>query len=860
MKQGRAGEPSARSFRLLTRLGAPDENRRDVLVCALILLVLFPLRDSRPDLLQTEFDQARQLFQRGYLDRSQEQADHGFRQFQTSNPEWASRFELLEAESMLFRGMYSDALQLLIAYPPHPGDSEGVVQMLAIEAVALARQQHDFQARQKLAQADRICGDTSPPACGDVLRAHGILSVQEGRLAEAQHFFFDTLAFAEAHHDGLLQASASSNLGWAAIQNGHFDEALDWSRAANKAATALGAEDLAQLSSGNLGWAYLQLGDHERALDLFLEAEKSATRLGSLRDQLMWITASGYVYRDTDNLTRATQSYRRALELAKQIDSTDDIVNALEDLAQVSVDAGKLDDAGAYIAQVTPMELAGGGQLSTNVLLTEGMLAAARHQNQQAESLFRAVQSDVRNPTTTRLGAGQQLARLYEEQGDSKAAERMYTVTLGAFDSAQADLKSEESKLPFVANAARIYDDYIHLLLEQGRSDEALVVADQSRARTLAQSLGTSGGKTSPRAAQLDPRQVARRAGATLLFYWLGPKQSCLWAITPAKIAFYPLQSRSEIVARVDRYRKAVLDIEGPLQAGNADGQALYQTLVAPAANLIHADTPVMILADGALSQLNFETLLVPDTGSEPSPNGLRASNLHYWIDDATLLSAPSLAMLAAAKPVRVAARNLLLFGNPVSLGDDFPSLPLFGHEMKDIEKHFDANNISVFASDQATPAAYLASKPAQYSYIHFVSHAVSSRTDPLDSAIILSNDAAGADSFKLYARDIMQHPIDARLVTISACYGSGTRAYAGEGLVGLSWAFLRAGAHSVIGALWEVSDDSTPRLMDKLYQGLEDGQTPAAALRQAKLSLLHSNSQFQQPFFWAPFQIYSSR
>jgi CHAT domain-containing protein len=105
-----------------------------------------------------------------------------------------------------------------------------------------------------------------------------------------------------------------------------------------------------------------------------------------------------------------------------------------------------------------------------------------------------------------------------------------------------------------------------------------------------------------------------------------------------------------------------------------------------------------------------------------------------------------------------------------------------------------------------------------------------------------------------------MQRPIDARLVTISACYGSGTRSYAGEGLVGLSWAFLRAGAQNVIGALWEVSDDSTPRLMDTLYQGMENGKSPAIALRNAKLALLHSPGRSRLPFYWAPFQIYTSR
>ena len=86
----------------------------------------------------------------------------------------------------------------------------------------------------------------------------------------------------------------------------------------------------------------------------------------------------------------------------------------------------------------------------------------------------------------------------------------------------------------------------------------------------------------------------------------------------------------------------------------------------------------------------------------------------------------------------------------------------------------------------------------------------------------------------------------------------AGTRAYSGEGLVGLSWAFLRAGAHNVVAALWEVSDASTPQLMDRLYRELSQEQDPASALRAAKLSLLKSDSVFKKPFYWAPFQLYS--
>jgi CHAT domain-containing protein len=149
-------------------------------------------------------------------------------------------------------------------------------------------------------------------------------------------------------------------------------------------------------------------------------------------------------------------------------------------------------------------------------------------------------------------------------------------------------------------------------------------------------------------------------------------------------------------------------------------------------------------------------------------------------------------------------------------------------------------------------------SNPENFAYLHFVTHGIASQTQPLESAVILSEEGG---AYKLYAREIVKHPLQAELVTISACNGAGTRAYAGEGLVGLSWAFLRAGARRVIAALWEVSDSSsTPQLMDELYQGLDRGEDPATALRNAKLSMIRlgNHSVFVKPFYWAPFQLYA--
>jgi CHAT domain-containing protein len=197
---------------------------------------------------------------------------------------------------------------------------------------------------------------------------------------------------------------------------------------------------------------------------------------------------------------------------------------------------------------------------------------------------------------------------------------------------------------------------------------------------------------------------------------------------------------------------------------------------------------------------------------------------------------------------------KLLLIGDPVYTGTEFPKLPQAKTEIERVETYFSPASRRVIDGVEAKPSVYTTTKPVQYDFIHFVAHGTASRVSPLDSSIVLSKEG---DAYKLYARDIMEQPLRAKLVTISACYGAGNRAYSGEGLVGLSWAFLRAGAHNVIAALWEVNDASTPQLMDNLYLNVKKGEDPATALRAAKLAMLHSDGVFRRPFYWGAFQLY---
>lgn len=332
-----------------------------------------------------------------------------------------------------------------------------------------------------------------------------------------------------------------------------------------------------------------------------------------------------------------------------------------------------------------------------------------------------------------------------------------------------------------------------------------------------------------------------------LLDYWLGPQQSYLWVITRAKISSFTFAKQSEVEALVNDYRAAMESGKDLLAGGGVAGQKLYAMLVEPAKKLIPRNARVIVLPDAGLYKLNFEALIAP----EPTP--------HYWIEDVTLSMASSLTLLDSnARSTPQKEKRLLLVGNTEEPNKDFPALAQAPTEMKDIEQYFPDSMRKVLEGKQATPAAYLESSPGQFSYLHFVTHGTASVTRPLESAVILSKEG---DSYKLYARDIVAHHLNANLVTISACDTSGKRNISGEGLVGLTWAFLRAGAHNVIGALWEVSDASTPQLMDALYSDLSQGKDPATALRDAKLKLLHSpdaNAVFRKPFYWAPFQLYA--
>src|SRR5579863_3938991 len=163
------------------------------LVCVIIACGLACSHRDKP---QATFEHTYRAFLHGDLKQSQEEAGRECQRLRNSNPGWAWKFRVLQAKSLLWRGMYEQALTLLNSPPTRPDDVDSVIEILTIEGVAYARLHQFEEAEGKLGQAEQICLVSSAATCGNMTLARGVLAVQRGQLGAAKQLFEQSLEFA----------------------------------------------------------------------------------------------------------------------------------------------------------------------------------------------------------------------------------------------------------------------------------------------------------------------------------------------------------------------------------------------------------------------------------------------------------------------------------------------------------------------------------------------------------------------------------------------------------------------------------------------------------------------------------------
>ncbi len=739
--------------------------------------------------------------------------------------------------------------------PASLATSDIALERTVLQAWAYTSLGQHQKATQALQQVELLSGngqsnENHPSSLrNQALNAWGVLYLEQADLVRADEIFRRNLEIARKQNDAYQQASTLLNLNVVALRTEHLDEALAWAEEAVRVAKTINARSILEESQGNIAWAEYKLGNFEEALEGFRTAEKEAKALGEVSDRMEWLNDIGLSLYRLGNLQEAETYYNNALQLAESVPNVGRAIEADTALAELLLQLGNIDSAAQHADKA--LALARSTEKTSDeldALFLKSLISARQEKPDEAVQMLTSLEQNTAIKPSLQWQVEGALANLYDEANNAASADKWYRQSITTFETQRETIKKEESKLPFATHADRLYDDYVRFLVSHKRTNEALQWLDLGRAETLEEGLGMpSPDFKAVIKKPLDTAAIARRLNGTILVYTLAPQESYLWAVNSSGTYFFKLPPQEQINRHVKNYQRAILNSLDTLQTGYVDGMALYHILLEPAASLIPKGSPVFIIPDGSLSTLNFETLLAPGGG------------IHYWIEDATITNASSLKLLAAFHPEKHAKnpKELLLIGNPVSPDVKFPDLPKASDEVTNVARHFPAAEETVFVQKQALPSAYADSSPGEYALIHFVAHGTSSSASPLDSAIVLTRNPASADSYKLYARDVIEHPLHADLVTISACYGSGSRIYGGEGLVGLSWAFLRAGSHYVIGSLWAVSDSAAPQLMDRMYSELAAGRSPDVALRDAKLSMIQMQNIFHKPLYWATFQLY---
>jgi CHAT domain-containing protein len=408
-------------------------------------------------------------------------------------------------------------------------------------------------------------------------------------------------------------------------------------------------------------------------------------------------------------------------------------------------------------------------------------------------------------------------------------------------------------------------------------------------------------------------------SGTAILEYSLGDRESHLWVVTQDRLKMVTLPKRGMIEHAVFAYRdlinrhpKSQADFEASLKPSGH----LYEMLVRPVRRYLEKGQALVIVPDGVLWYLPFEALVVRalnvagSAGVSPAVARGAPAELHYLVEDHSITYAPSasllgdlqIAMNERSKQRDLRQKELLAYGDPVfsrnvaaglprqpesggitaplrdrdkgttagaslpadeivrgvyqrSAGVQFCPLPMTRDEVLGIGQLFRPDQRKLCLGLQATEASLKREKLTDYKRIHFATHSVIDEEVPAMSGVVLSLVNAGDEDGVLRMNEIFNLDLDAESVVLSACQTGLGKLMRGEGMVGLTRAFMYAGSPRVVVSLWQVNDMATPKFMKAFYRRLTQGDTATAALQQAKLAMLRSDiPAYHHPYFWAPF------
>lgn len=413
------------------------------------------------------------------------------------------------------------------------------------------------------------------------------------------------------------------------------------------------------------------------------------------------------------------------------------------------------------------------------------------------------------------------------------------------------------------ALATTIHMDLAGLLLEYPadlpeavRAARAFDALQGYKARTLLERRLGPDAFTAPVTADEAPvtlerlqRDVLKR-GEVLLDYYLGDHQTYLFMVTDTGCRAVTLPSARALRGLSALFLELVATppVSGGAAAPDYHPAAgrLARELLSPCAPELGAAGNVLIAADGLLNRVPFELLPSPGPGGPT----LGAAHAVMRIPSATML-----ARLRAAGRVGAAAERGRDGGLCVLRegGESAPDeLRGAAREAGDLGRRF--RRVRDLEPAEEPQDGQWLQVAAGAAVLHVPAHSEVFDQRPWNSRIRVGADADGRPWWLVSSHIAAARP-DVPLVVLSSCSSAGGQALSGEGMLGLTGAFLAAGADAVVASLWSVDDAATALLMERFYDGLAAGRSVSAALAGARAALA-AEPATAAPAYWAGFVV----
>lgn len=778
--------------------------------------------------------------------------------------------------------------------------------------IYLAQGDYDFAldyARKSLATSEAIKDQSLIAIAQNNL---GNIHFVRGDYRLAMDFYQKSLQLKEETNDLPGITNTLSNIGRIYYRQGDFDKALSYFTRSIEGKKSLNDKAGIAAVLVNLGLIHREKNELEKALNCFQESLQLAKETRNLEAVSESLNNLGTVYYQQGNHTKAFESFQEGLALRQGSQNKRGISNSLGNLGfyyllqnrpeealqaaersyAIDKESGSLEELWSSLSIKGNAYRMLGRPLEAQQAFAEAVRAIERLRAQAAGDVL-----SQQNFMVKKISPYHHLTELLVKEGkDDKAlyyAERSKAgLLLSILQSGKVTITKAMSDVE-KAQERRLKDEIGSLNSQIGRENlrlqvnESLVKELQERLKNALAGqqqfqeslyarhpdLKTQRGQVS----EFDLEQAGRLLPdhqTALLEYTMTNRQVFLFVLTKdaqhphVRLKTYELQVTPEQLANAAQDFRALLASHNLLFRPAAS--RLYEWLVKPAQAQLQGKNRLVIVPDSALWELPFQAL--------------QGSDGHYLIERFAVSYAPSLAVLTEMakhhdrRVVDKKAVNLLAFANPsmsrqakennsdsqaseaANRASAFSQLPESEAEVKTLVQLYGHSRSKIYTGAEASEER-LKAEASAYRILHLATHSVLNNSSPMYSQVVLSQARpAGKEDGFLEAWEIAQLNLDSDLVVLSACETARGRLSAGEGMIGLTWAFFVAGSAATLVSQWKVDEASTAELMLEFHRHLQSPAQPsskpltkAEALRNATLKMLQSN-QYRHPFYWAAF------